>query len=139
MLSHLIFIPLICAALLLESSIVPFPLVLFLCLFYILFCKDLLGLGVVFAVSLLLDVLLLNHIGLTPVFLFITLLAFLILEKLFSFQGNVFSAVVIFLSIAMYEIFVGYPFSIFLNIAVLGILAFYIYVNQVNLKKEKNV
>ena len=90
----------------------------------------------VFLASLILDVLVLNYVGVTAVFLFSIFAIFIILEKVFSFQGSIFTACGIMAAVLVHGILIGYPFSIVLTSVAAIILILYFFIIQ---KKQKEI
>lgn len=134
MLFHIIFILLLFTSLMLESSILPFPLFIFVSLMYVLLKKSIAALFIVFFGGILLDALLMNDIGVSSLFLFTALMAFVFLERAFSFQGSIFTACLILAAVMLYGLLAGYPFSPVLIFGVACVLGFYIFIAQKALK-----
>lgn len=135
---QVVFVLLIISAILFESSIFPFPLVLLLSFAFVLLYKNATAFITVFISGIILDSLLLHTLGVTALFLFVVLLIILLLEKVFSLQGSLFVAVILFLSTVLYGVIYSYPFSILLYIILGGLLLLYVLIKQRIIERESN-
>lgn len=137
MMHRIIFTILILGGLFVESTILPFPFVFLFSVLCFFFFEDEIALVTLFVAGLFLDTLILNTIGFTPVFGFLYLLGIIVIAKLFSFQGTLFTAVVIATGVELYRYIAGYPFSIIMTtVFFLGLLLFIVIERR---HKEKGV
>lgn len=128
MIFRIILTILILLSLIAESTIIPFPFVFLFCCLYVLFYDDLVSFATAFVACIMLDILVLHHVGFLAVFLFGAILTIKLIEKLFSVQGPLLIGLSVLFGIEIYRYMVGYPFSFLLtNIYILGLVAYLIF------------
>lgn len=120
--ARIIFAILIFISAVLESTILPFPLVCLLsCLLYVSF-GGASSLAIIFLGGVLLDTLAIHHLGFTPLFLCLLFFVFVSLEKLFSLSESWVLAILIFMGVEVYRRLSGYPFLLGFEILLVFIM-----------------
>ncbi len=135
MVGKIVLLVLILVSLAIESTLVPFPLVLIFSLFYLLFFDDIWAICIVLLVSIFLDIFSLQLIGTTALFVFGVTLVLIAMEKLFSLQGPVPFALAVLCSVFLYSFIASYPFSLVLT-TILGVgLIIFVFIQRNKQKK----
>lgn len=128
MIGKVLLLSLVFVSLILESTLFSFPFVLVFSLLYLFYFDDVLGLILVFIFSLFLDSFLLQQLGTTALFVFMPVLIYIALEKIFSLQGPILFASVLAACVFVYGTILGYPFSLVLSgMLALGLVIFIIF------------
>lgn len=128
MLSRAIFAILIFLSAFVESTILPFPFVFALSTILFIFFEGELSLLIILSGALILDSLMLNHMGYTPLIMFSFFFIILLLENIFSNRNSFFLGISLICGVFMYMYFSNYQFSLILSLlliaAVIGFIFF---------------
>ena len=111
MISRVIFTILILFSAVVESTIFPFPFVVLFSVLFFLFFEETSTLLIIFLASILIDSFLLNRIGFTSMFLFVTFLILVTLERAFTLKLSAWVvAATSLIAVEVYRLYAHYPF-----------------------------
>lgn len=123
-------------AVIMESTLLPYPLVFLIAGLFFLYSKDFISCVIICLAAFFLDALVVNAFSQTALFIFVLLTVLVLLERVFTFEDMRFIVIVLFISCEIYRYVLGYPFNFLLSFFVIvGLLLFTLISEKTGLNK----